>query len=480
MSKFTVSRRSFVKAGAASLAIMRMPALAASPKNIDAIILGAGISGLHAARMLQNAGLTVLVLEGSGRIGGRCWTARNAFGAPELGAQQIGFGFGRVRGNAADLGVALIDPPKGSMSETNMPTLSVSIGDAAPTKDWPRSSLNRLREDEKSFPPTALLTHYLFKDNPLSTPTDWQKPEFEWIERLSLREYLAQKGASAEALRLIDVGVAARNLDDANALDFLRKNYYYAWEGKNGPYSIFRDGTSALTDAMAASLHRPVILNKIVTRIDAGSHSVAVKCKDGSTYLARTCITTIPLSVMKDIAITGDVPPLQRDAWRQQRYSNTLEVFFKFREPFWDKDGLPANMWTDAPMQFLAHIPSRVEPVGNLVAYCHGEGLEALAGLSAAAIGQRCVEHIVRLRPAAAGQLSVDYVHDWSRYPFSKGHIAYFAPGDVGRYASIVARPVGALYFAGEHNCRVHAGVEGACEAAENASIAVLETLSKG
>jgi monoamine oxidase len=38
---------------------------------------------------------------------------------------------------------------------------------------------------------------------------------------------------------------------------------------------------------------------------------------------------------------------------------------------------------------------------------------------------------------------------------------------------------VGALYFAGEHNCRIHAGVEGACEAAENSVIAVLEALGK-
>ena len=31
------------------------------------------------------------------------------------------------------------------------------------------------------------------------------------------------------------------------ALDTLRKNHYYVWEGKNGPYHIVRDGTDALT-----------------------------------------------------------------------------------------------------------------------------------------------------------------------------------------------------------------------------------------
>jgi monoamine oxidase len=97
--------------------------------------------------------------------------------------------------------------------------------------------------------------------------------------------------------------------------------------------------------------------------------------------------------------------------------------------------------------------------------------------LSPAAFGQAVVDEVVRLRPAAAGQIDVEYIHNWSTYPFSLGHIAYFAPGDIGRYANIVGQPVGALYFAGEHNCRIHAGIEGACEAAETASIKILEAL---
>jgi monoamine oxidase len=237
-----------------------------------------------------------------------------------------------------------------------------------------------------------------------------------------------------------------------------------------------RDGTSALTDAMAASLRRPVMLHKIVNRIEARSDSVTVSCRDGSSYRARSCIATMPLSVMRDIEIAGAVPALQREAWQQQRYSQTLQVFFRFRTPFWEHDGLPASMWTDGPVKFLAHLPSRTESSGVLVAYCNGRALDELDDLSPAAIGQRFIGEIVRLRPAAAGQLSVDYVHDWSRYPFSKGHIAYFAPGNIARHAAIVGQPVGALHFAGEHNCRVHAGVEGACEAAENAAIAVLES----
>jgi monoamine oxidase len=60
------------------------------PTNWDAdvIIVGAGISGMVAARRVLEAGLTPLVLEADERVGGRILTEEVIAGVPvELGAQ---------------------------------------------------------------------------------------------------------------------------------------------------------------------------------------------------------------------------------------------------------------------------------------------------------------------------------------------------------------------------------------------------------
>lgn len=57
-------------------------AAAARGADPDVIVVGAGIAGMAAARVLVNAGRRVRVLEAAPRVGGRCYTDTASFGLP--------------------------------------------------------------------------------------------------------------------------------------------------------------------------------------------------------------------------------------------------------------------------------------------------------------------------------------------------------------------------------------------------------------
>jgi monoamine oxidase len=473
-----VSRRRVLAAGAAGLATLAAPRWASSAiPEPDVLILGAGISGLHAARMLQAAGVLVEVLEGSPRIGGRCWTAYDLPGRPEFGAGTVGGGYGRVRGNAAELGVKLIAPPPGGRETTGRGAAAFSIDGGLVSRDaWADSPMNHLVGDERPLSPLALYARYINADMPLKELDDWTKPAFADLDRMSLRQYFTARGASPEALRLLDIQAPAANLDDANALHFVRQALYYQYEAKQGWGSKVRGGTSALTDAMAASLKRPVRVNQAVTRIEAGPERVTVTCADGSVHRARRCISTIPLSILKTLRVDGNVPPEQRQAWRAMRYTTVVEVYLTVESPFWEKDGAPPALWSDGVIEQMYYLPSP-DSHGMLNAFVAGDGTALLDRMSPENAGRYVLDSLVRIRPAAAGAVKVRDVHNWGTYPFNRGHIATFAPGDIGRYQRYLRQPIGGLHFAGDHCGVLHVGLEAACEAAEVATLRVLDEL---
>ncbi|MGH3076370.1 MAG: FAD-dependent oxidoreductase, partial [Gaiellales bacterium] len=73
----------------------------------DAIVIGAGISGLTAAHRLRADGADVVVLEGGSRVGGRVWTPAGPGGRWEAGGEAVDRSNTRLLALAEEVGAGL-------------------------------------------------------------------------------------------------------------------------------------------------------------------------------------------------------------------------------------------------------------------------------------------------------------------------------------------------------------------------------------
>ncbi len=468
-----ITRRRMLLGGTLLAAGARRAAAAA--ETSDVLIIGAGLAGLYAAVMLQDAGVKVRVLEGSDRVGGRCMTARDLPGQPELGASQIGAMYARLRSMAGRFNVELGAPPKDTASETNLLPMSISLdGRPVITVPWADSPENPLGGAERKMVPPMLYPTYINRNMPLGAITDWFDPKFAAYDRQTTHAYLAANGASEEAIRLMDFDVYADTTADISALESLRKQFYYHWEASQGKFQTAVKGISSVPEAMAAHLDTPVALNSFVTGITVASDGVTVRCEDGSVYAAPRAICAIPFSVLRRIHLDAPVPPVQRRAIDDLAYSKIFTVWVAAKRRFWEDDGLPKFVWSNGPSERFFAQPSRVQEEPNMSFYLRGAHADALTAMKPADAAAFLFEEMAKIRPSTRGVLELLRVQSWNGSKFYQGGYSYFRPGQINDFGQVMAAPVGRLHFAGEHTGKLSAGMEAACESGERAALEIL------
>lgn len=99
----------------------------------DVVVVGAGPSGLTAARILQDAGRDVVVLEARDRVGGRTWTVDAPDGTRvDLGGQWVGPSQHHLRAFLDELGLATEPTPVAGRSSLVLPDRTVTYTGTIP------------------------------------------------------------------------------------------------------------------------------------------------------------------------------------------------------------------------------------------------------------------------------------------------------------------------------------------------------------
>ncbi len=390
----------------------------------DAIVVGAGLAGLSAARDLAAGGADVVVLEARDRPGGRVLQTSLADGRlVQLGGELTGPFQSSYRGLVAELGLTL-EPS--FVADTGEDTYVLAegrfVGDGYPWMD---------DEDRASYAKAeaefARLAKTVDPDDP------WSHPEAERLDRLSIAQWMRDAGATRNAVRARDLFALALSSESAERTSLLSELRKEATAGAGGfyEYEIWEaervaEGSATVALRMAEVLGHRVRYATPVKRIRVNSSGCAVTTAAGERFEAEAVVSAVPAGPLRDIQIEG-VSGERLDSLHHQRHALAAKPVFAYDSAFWEEGGqngdlysetgLIGGAWAQAGGVISTLVPpERLAPLiatpGHLVE-------EELTAEMVAAFGER------------AGHPIAFFLRRWGIDPWTQGYITSWRPGDV-------------------------------------------------
>ena len=480
--KSLFNRRQALFTTSAALIAGAAPARAQGIKKYDVIVVGAGLSGLHSAMILEEAGLDVLVIEGRNRIGGRVYTLMNIPGKPEAAGEFIGPNYARMLDATQRLGLELIGPEDIAPSAKKFYRIKNEI---ITSDNWAHHKLNVLPDEYRDVLPDRLLSKLSHVNNPLygKPLDDWLKPEYHKYDiphSQYLREYLK---LPEPIIDLMNVTIHSDHIDNTSAMNELRRyavNAFNSDMGKANPdkpsWMQIKGGNSLLPAAMAKSLNNEVLLNKSVYGFDDQGDYVSIHCLDGTSYQARQVVCSMPHSVLRDIKFQQRLPKLMEESIDEIDYGISIQVHYAIKKPFWEEDGLPMSIWSDESFErFAVILRGENNTPSSAIAFVNGNDAYKYNFMSDKEAFAYSMQELEKYRPSLKGALEPIMVQSCHRNVHGSGDWVFWRPGQVKKYANHMRQSHGNIHFCGEHTAVMERGMEGAFESGERAALDTLE-----
>uniref|UniRef100_A0A8C4HZD1 Amine oxidase n=1 Tax=Dicentrarchus labrax TaxID=13489 RepID=A0A8C4HZD1_DICLA len=439
-----------------------------APRNTyDVIVVGGGISGLSAAKLLKANGLSPVVLEARDRVGGRTFTVRNR------------------ETKWVDLGGAYIGPTQNRIlrlaSEYDVKTYKVneqeSLVHYVNGKSYPFKG---------SFPPMwnpIVLLDFnnlwrtmdeMGKEIPREAP--WRAPHAEEWDKMTMQQ-LFEKICWTSTVRhfatlFVNVNVTSEP-HEVSALWFL---WYVKQCGgtmrifstsNGGQERKFVGGSSQISECMAKELGDQVKLQSPVYRIDQSGDMVVVETLDKQIYTAKYVIVATPPGLNLKMHFNPELPPLRNQLISRVPMGSVIKCMVYYKENFWRKKGYCGSMVIEEEGAPISLTLDDTKPDGTVPAIM---GLKRICEIYSRVLGSEEALHPVHYEEK-----------NWCEEEYSGGcYTAYFPPGILTQYGKVLREPVGRLYFAGTETATEWSGyMEGAVQAGERAAREVMCALGK-
>jgi monoamine oxidase len=493
MSHVPLTRRRLLEAGAAGAALawpLTSAAYAASRKRrkADVVVVGAGFSGLAAARALVAKGHSVVVLEARDRVGGRTQNATIAGGRAiaEVGGEFVGPTQDRILALAKAVGVATF-PVYNSGS---------SVFLARGQRAFYPASVGIPEDPEVAAGLGALLAvEAIAKEVGVAAP--WKHKKARQYDGQTLAQYLATKSLSPTALSILDAVCEAIWGADPDELSLLYVAQYVAAAGNaKTPGSFVKliatgggaqerrlvGGSVVVAERVAAKLGARVVLGAPVEKIKEHDGAVIVTTRGGPTVQARRAIVAVPPVLAARIAYAPGLPASKKTILKAMVPGSLTKVEAVYPTPFWREAGLSGQGVADSG---LARVPYDNSPpdgsVGVFFSFIGGKRHGEWKALSPADRRARVLDDFVRFTGDERARTPTELLEkDWTTEPWTRGcPVGHFAPGVLSRHGAQLRAAHGAIHFAGTETSDYWLGyMDGAVRAGERAAREVAERLS--
>jgi monoamine oxidase len=451
----------------------------------DVVVVGAGLAGLTAARMLTAKGRRVVVLEARNRVGGRTLNHALPNGhVADLGGTWIGPTQNNVAALAAELGLATFAQVDDGQAVYYGNGVRTTYPSGGPTGGAP---------PDPTILPDLVTVITLVDQMSQQVPVDapWTASSAEDWDSQTFDTWLREHTVSPQTRKVAAAAFNALFGGEGREISLLYALWYIACAGdENNPGTFerlidvqggaqerrFVKGAQSMSLTMAAALGSRVKLSTPVRSVTQNGTGVTV-VSDKYTVRAARAILALPPTLA--CRITYDPPlPTARDSFTQRSPQGRLiKVEAMYPTPFWRADGLSGAVVSDTgPGKICYDVTPADNSIGGLLAFVGGDEARKW-GNDHAALAKAVVAQFVTFFGSKAASPTEVVVQDWNDEIWSRGApVNLLAPGALIQDRDAMWAPIGRLHWAGTETATFwHGYMDGAISSGQRAAAEVLK-----